>query len=161
MGMRISRHRFWAGMLVLVTGLAGSAGVPAMGFFKSQVLFSPVSGVVTLNGAPVAGAEIVQSVDWATKEGPAPRSVTSDANGRFAFDAIEGSSMAARVLPLQPSMNQRLVIRHQGVEYDAYRHGKLNYDLNGENEGKPLVLECELSRQPDFFGKFYGICRLK
>lgn len=69
--------------------------------------------------------------------------------------------MAARVLPLQPSMNQRLVIRHQGVEYDAYRHGKLNYDLNGENEGKPLVLECELSRQPDFFGKFYGICRLK
>lgn len=144
---------------VLGLGLAGITGVPVMGFFKSQVLFSPVEGVVTLHGKPVAGAEIVQELTWAAKEAPAGARALTDGAGRFSLPVIEGSSMAARMLPLQPSMTQRILIRHEGQEYIAYRHHKTNYDLNGERGGKPLTLICELTAEPKRGDGFYGICR--
>lgn len=139
--------------------LAATSGVPAMGFFKSQILFSPVEGVVTMNGQPVAAAEVVQELTWAAKEAPPGGQTMTDAAGRFAFPLIEGSSVAARLMPLQPSMNQRILIRHEGKEYIAYRHQKSNYELNGERGGKPLSLRCELTAEPVRADGFYGICR--
>ena len=64
-----------------------------------------------------------------------------------------------RLIPAQPSIRQKLVIRYQGVEYEAWSHGKHDYDANSELDGKPLRLVCDLATAPDFEGTHYGICR--
>jgi hypothetical protein len=57
------------------------------------------------------------------------------------------------------AIQQTIVIRYQGTEYVAWLHGKSSYDANTELDGHPLHLVCELTRQPDYEGKHYGICK--
>jgi hypothetical protein len=45
-------------------------------------------------------------------------------------------------------MMQAIVIRHDGIEYEAWRHTKNGYEENSEREGCPLNLHCELAHKP-------------
>lgn len=131
-----------------------------MGVFDRLVLFSEVHGTVLKDGKPVAGAELVQKVVWSDDENEiAPQRAVTDEKGAFWFPAIERSAGVRRMIPSQPMMLQKIVIHYQGVEYIAWRHGKDSYDANTELDGRPLKLVCELSRQPDFEGTHYGLCK--
>lgn len=129
-----------------------------MGLFTRLVLFSPVSGVVLRDGVPVANAEVRQEVTFFDEKIPPQRAV-SDASGRFHFSVVDRGAGFTRLMPHQPVMLQRIVIRHGGIEYVAWRHTRNSYGMNSELDGRPLRLECDLVRQPDFEGTHYGICK--
>ncbi len=131
-----------------------------MGLSSRLVLFSEVHGTVLNHGKPVQGAELVQEVVWSdNKHDVPPKQASTDAAGRFFFPAVEHSAGVTRMVPHQPVILQKIMIRYEGVEYTAWRHTKNTYDANSELDGKPLNLECELSREPDFEGTHYGICK--
>lgn len=131
-----------------------------MGVFSRLVLFSEVHGTVLKEGKPVAGAELVQTVVWSDDEDKNPTQHTAtDRNGAFEFPTIEADAGLLRLIPAQPTIQQTIVIRYQGVEYVAWLHGKGSYNANTELDGRLINLICELTRQPDYEGKHYGICK--
>lgn len=97
-------------------------------------------------------------LEAAEHKNPTQHAVT-DTHGVFRFPAIERGAGLLRLIPAQPIMLQTIVIRYQGVQYEAWRHSKDSYDPNTELDGRPSNLLCELTRQPDFEGKHYGICK--
>ena len=131
-----------------------------MGAFDRLVLFSEVHGTVLKDGKPVAGAELVQKVVWSddVNEIP-PQHTATDESGAFSLPAIERKAGLLRLIPAQPTIQQTIVIRYQGVEYVAWLHGKSSYNANTELDGRAIKLLCELTRQPDYEGKHYGICK--
>lgn len=61
----------------------------AVGCGSSQLSYAPVSGVVTVDGKPIAGAHIVFSCDDVKVDGPKPASTaTTDDSGHFAFHTL-------------------------------------------------------------------------
>lgn len=131
-----------------------------MGMFSELVLFSEVEGVVLKDGAPLEGVEIVQEITYQEPGKVPAKSTKSGVGGRFALPRVTTGGGFSRLLPGQPAILQRIVIRYEGVEYEGWRHTKNSYELNSELAGRPLRLVCELSLAPDFEGKHYGVCRV-
>lgn len=132
----------------------------AMGVFSRLVLFSQVQGIVLNEGKPVVGAELVQKVVWSDDEVEnRTQQMVTGKDGAFMFPAIESNAGLLRLIPAQPTIQQTIMIRYHGNEYLAWLHGKSSYDANTEFDGRPLHLVCELTRQPDYEGKHYGICK--
>lgn len=127
---------------------------------RELVLFSRVDGVVLKDGAPLAGVEILQEIVYREPGRVPSRTITTDASGRFSLSPVTERSGLGRLVPGQPSILQRLVIRHDGVEYEGWRHSKESFEANSELDGRPLRLVCDLSTAPDFEGKHYGVCRV-
>ncbi|WP_245965099.1 DUF4198 domain-containing protein [Trinickia dinghuensis] len=149
-----------AGLLISAVFVSGLRKGWAMGAFDRLVLFSEVRGTVLKHGAPVAGAELIQKVVWSDNENEiAPQRAVTDEKGAFRFQPITRAAWFLRLIPAQPIMLQKIVIRYEGVEYTAWRHSKNSYDADTELDGRPIRLVCELTSQPDYDGKHYGICR--
>ena len=104
------------------------------------------------------GAEIVEKVEWPGDEVPPQRAIT-DEKGTFSFPAIERNAGLRRLIPSQPMVHQTIMIHYEGVEYEAWMHGKDNYEPNTELDGRPLKFVCELTRSPEIEGTHYGICK--
>jgi len=121
-----------------------------MGFFDftKVCLYSEVSGVVTLNGKPVAGAEIVRTATW--RDNPYTDTTTTDAQGKFHLDPIFAHSILRKyVLPIEPYISQMMAIHYQGKEHLAWKVSKRGYELNDEfTDNKHHPLTCELSEEP-------------
>jgi hypothetical protein len=109
-----------------------------MGLKSKRVLFWRVRGVVTKDGAQVAGAEVEQTVLY-KEEGRTPQvTVVSDGEGKFAFAEVSAN---------------------EGQSYEGWNHGKKGKEANTEANAKPLRLVCELSGEPGVSGNSFGICR--
>jgi len=122
------------------------------------VLFSEVAGVVTRDGAPVEGAEIVQKVLYkSADEVPEVTSLTG-VDGKFSFAEISRPK-PRRWLPGEITITQSIVIHVDGVQYEGWHHGKKGDEANTELEGRPFRLVCDLSSEPDVEGNHFGICR--
>lgn len=131
-----------------------------MGLSSRLVLFSEVQGTVLKEGKPVQGARLTQEIVWSdNKNEVPPSSVSSGADGRFIFPAVERDAGMLRAVPHQPVILQKITISYDGMEYTAWRHTKNSYETNSEMDGRPLTLECELTRAADFEGTHYGICK--
>jgi hypothetical protein len=156
-GSRRGKRRFlrslWLAAALLLVFPEGST----MGLFTRLVLFSPVSGVVLKDGVPVENAEVRQEITFSDGQIPSQHAV-SDAAGSFHFPVVDRSAGFTRWVPHQPVILQRIVITYGGIEYEAWRHTRNSYGMNSELDGRPLRLECDLARQPDFEGTHYGIC---
>lgn len=134
--------------------------VHAMSLFSKRVIFSEVKGVVVHEGKPVEGAEIERSFHLATGEKGADQTRT-DASGRFSFKRITKSPGLLGLLPHEPVIGQNIVIKVGGKQYMAWQFVKHDYEDNGELDGKPLDLICDLATEPSRRGGVYGICRIK
>lgn len=128
--------------------------------FLQVCLFSEVNGVVTLEGKPVAGAELVRTAilnDKTYKD-----TATTDSEGRYHFDARFTRSINS-ILPSEPFIYQKMIIHHQGKEIRAWEVDKRNYDIDGEIK-RPLNFTCELTDQDEkkWFGPraVLGICKI-
>ena len=131
-----------------------------MALFKKKCLFSEVNGIVLSAGEPVIGAEVEQYYKWENSDRSSKKTVETDSDGHFSFAAILDNSVFTTLLPSNPVIQQKIYIRHDGNEYEAYLFMKKNYDDNGELHGKPLDLVCELNNEPSREGGFYGVCTL-
>ena len=99
---------------------------------------------------------------------------TTGSDGSFSLPAITRRSMGASVLPHQPLITQKIVIRHDGEEYPAWELQKKGYNDQGELQallkGGPhtpdtlpssIDIVCELTSKPTPKGAIYGICEFR
>ena len=134
-----------------------------MAFRPFQIcMFSEVNAVVTLQGKPVAGAEIIRTSNELDSKVYTEKT-TTDAQGRFHFDALWVFSLSG-FIPAEPMIIQHMTLKYQGVEYMGWQHVKNGYGHNHELTGnKPLNLTCELSDEPllkyQSMGNIKGICK--
>ena len=132
-----------------------------------KVLFSELRGVVLRNGAPVSGAVVERSYIWAWNKSRGSDRVVTDATGAFSLPAVTGRSLLGGILPHEPAIDQTIRIVHDGNTFEAWTFTKRNYDGNGELNGKPLRLNCDLSSEPNRTETgpagqgFFGICELR
>lgn len=132
----------------------------AMGLSRRLVLFFEVHGTVLKDGKPVQGAAVIQEVVWSDNKGDVPPTTVSSAvDGHFSFPVVERNAGMMRLVPHQPVILQKILIRYEGVEYTVWRRIRNSYEENSEMDGRPLRLECELNRAADFEGTHYGICK--
>ncbi len=154
--MRLRLKRFLVAPLAVAMILLGSQGVA----MAKMVVFSEVQGKVLHNGKPVANAVLEREFRWTWKDEVGTDSTTSNAAGGFAFPRIERSSLFASVLPHEPNIEQTILIKVDGKTYKAWMFRKRDYKLNGELDGKPIVITCHLEAEPSHHGKVFGICEL-
>lgn len=128
-----------------------------MALSSKLCLFSAVSGVVLRGGEPVVGAEVEREYLWGWKDRTRAERTHTDAEGRFTFAAATEKSMLASLMPHEPLVTQKIFIRDGGNEYKAWMFTKHNYRENGELEGRPIQLTCDLDSEPLQRGDVFGI----
>ena len=122
-----------------------ASGVFAMSLndFGRVCLFSKMSGVITLNGKPAAGAKLVRT---ANRDGVKTDETITDANGHFEFPAMFERT-AAKYLPQEFVASQIIMAHYEGKEYEMWNGVKRKPEENSESRGKPLIVECELTNE--------------
>jgi len=117
---------------------------------KTLTLFSEIRGRVMQDGKPVSGAEVERSYRWHWKDQVGADKTTTDTHGEFSFPAVTGSTFLGSLMPHEPVIEQTIIIRTGGNEYQAWKYSKHNYDANGEFPGRTLRLRCDLADAPTY-----------
>jgi hypothetical protein len=132
-------------ILVLIAFFVVTIGVYAMSIrdVGKVCLFSAMSGVITLNGKPVANALLKRTVDLSK---PKTDETRTDELGRFEFPAAFERTIT-KFLPQEFVAGQTIVVYYQGKEYELWSGVKRQPEENVESRGKPLVVQCELSTE--------------
>jgi len=117
-----------------------------MAFFSKEevVLFSPMEGVITYEGQPAEGAEVVLGIKWRSDES-SETVVHTDSAGRFELPAITDSYRPA--LPSEFVVYQDINIHYNGELFHIWVMSKREEQLFGELGGNPVNLRCELTRE--------------
>ena len=108
-------------------------------------LFSAISGVITLDGKPVAGALIQRTVDKAHTHGEVTDETTTDADGYFEMPSVWDRSLIGKVLPMEFAVHQEVLVRVDETQYKIWSGVKRKPEENAESKGKPLIVQCELN----------------
>ena len=130
--------------------------------FVKICLFSEVNGVVTLNGKPVSGVEVVRTAEMGHDNVYIDRAGTDD-QGHYHFDARFTHSVR-KIAPVEPVIFQKMVLFYQGKAYLGWQMTKRDYEINTEL-GQPINLTCGLDDEPKWRrgGRarylIQGICR--
>jgi hypothetical protein len=104
-------------------------------------LFSKISGVITLDGKPVANAKITRTVNL--NKDKVDHTYTDD-KGYFEMPAVFQRTVT-KFLPQEFVAKQEIVVRHLEKEYRIWSSVKRTPEENSEARGKDLVVECELN----------------
>lgn len=122
-------------------------GGASMAVGKTITLASAMTGqMVDASGAPAAGVTVVRTWRMNDKQGEA-RAVT-DAQGRFAFPAVEQRSFFAAILPGTPVIDQQFTHDRDGSPAMFLRLTKLSFAPDAELEGRPLNVVCRVDAEP-------------
>jgi len=106
-------------------------------------LFSKISGVITLDGKPVANAKITRTVNL--NKDKVDHTYTDD-KGYFEMPAVFQRTVT-KFLPQEFVANQEIVVRHLEKDYRIWSSVKRTPEENSEARGKDLVVECELNSE--------------
>lgn len=106
-------------------------------------LFSNMTGVITLDGKPVANARLVRTVNLSSDE---TDETTTDENGNFQLPAIFKRTVS-KYLPQEFAANQQIIVHYNDKEYRIWSGVKRKPDENTESRGKPLDVKCELNSE--------------
>lgn len=138
--------------------------VVAMSFLGiKKCVFSAVEGRVVNDGVPVVNALIKRTYKWDDEK--ITDEIKTDENGYFSLPEKYESSLWT-LFPHNPSVGQMINIYIDDKEYQAWGFRKGNYDVNGELDGKPMNLICDLNNQKkphkiNDFKSYLGICEVK
>lgn len=110
-------------------------------------LFSAISGTITLNGEPAAGAHVKRIAGKAHVEGEYTDDTFTDSNGYFSMPAIWERNLLSRVFPMEFAVAQGILVTYQEQEYWVWVSTKRSREENSESLGKSLVVQCELSSE--------------
>ena len=121
-------------------------------------LFSEISGVITLDGKPVANAKLVRTVK---KEKTIIDETTTDANGNFKMPAVFERTVT-KFLPMEFVVKQDILLTYNNKEYKIWDGVKRKEEENAESRGKPLVVKCELNSDVNHIAVngsvFFNLC---
>ncbi len=149
----------WSKALLLILGITFS-----MGTLSSElVLFSPVSGVVSMDGKPLSGAKVTHWYKW--KDEAFTQEIETDLNGKFAFKGVSKKSFFWSIFPHNPAIGQEIKISYGGETYTAWRFKKGDYELNSESNGTALFMACDLNKPEKVhsvtqLSDYFGLCEL-
>lgn len=135
--------------------------VSAMGVGTKLVLFSEVKGIVVNQGKPLARTEVVRTFHWMWNNKEYQDRTKTDELGKFTLPKFSLYSIAANVFPHEPVIHQNITIKVNAKDYKAWVASKRNYDDNGELDGQPINIICDIATKPEDQGKFYGISSLR
>lgn len=111
-------------------------------FKKTEVQLSPeVNGTVTLNGKPVAGATIQQSLSYGDKE--FNDHAITDAEGRFKFPAKSAKFRVSSMFDTW--LSQLLVVEHAGQSVKIWSTGATNTLTYDSVRQLLFNMQCELT----------------
>ncbi len=123
-------------LLILLGGIA--VGLTDIG---KVCLFSGISGVINLNGKPVAYAKVIRTV----KKGRQHQDeTTTDKKGYFSFPPIYEWSIT-KYLPVEFVVSQKIKVEYKNKVYKLWSGVKRTEEENAESRGKPLVVQCQLN----------------
>lgn len=131
-----------------------SVGAIAMSLLDAGkvCLFSGISGVITLDGKPVANARLVRTVN---KEKDKVDETTTDENGYFEMPPVFERTIS-KFLPMEFVVSQKITVYNQDQEVEVWSGVKRIPDENAESKGKPLVVKCELGLEEMNYVKVNG-----
>jgi len=129
---------------------------------KKLYLMSEISGTITLNGEPAAGAKLKRIVSKAYSRSELTDEAVTDANGYFTMPAVTQRKFIQKIFPMEFVVPSEIYVTYQDKEYFIWTSTKREPEKNTENRGKPLVVQCELSADERVFGvnssPFITIC---
>ncbi len=131
--------------LILLSGLLLLFGGTAVGLtdIGKLCIFSGISGVITLNGQPVAHAKVIRT---ASKERKHQDETTTDEKGYFSFPPMYERSIA-KFLPMEFVASQEIEVEYKGKTYRLWSGVKRKPEENTESRGKPLIVQCDLNNE--------------
>lgn len=106
-------------------------------------LFSGISGVITLDGKPVANARLVRTAD---RDGAKTDETHTDSNGYFKMPAVFERTVA-KYLPQEFVVSQEIFVHYNNNVYALWTGVKRKPEENAESRGKPLIVKCDLSSE--------------
>ena len=133
--------------------------------FMKVCLFSEMKGVVTQDGKPVAGAEIVRTAEFNDKTF-SDKTITNE-HGEFRFGELSTNSINKMFVVIEAVIAQKFVIRFDNKDYIGWQTVKRDYDSNTELGGnKNIDLACELTsektkKEKNLRVPIVGICTWK
>src|SRR5690554_5318231 len=158
--MLLYKHLKLFGFLALLT--FSTAEAVSMPIGKKLYLMSEISGTITLNGEPAAGAKLKRIVSKAYSRSELTDEAVTDANGYFTMPAVTQRKFVQKIFPMEFMVPSVIFVTYQGQEYKVWSSTKREPEKNTENRGKPLVVQCELSADERVFGvnssPFITIC---
>ena len=125
------------------------------------ILFSSVEGLVHLNGRPLSGVEVLQTVQSNRHSNvPAQKTIT-DANGIFKMSAVTMAPGLSRLSLSQEVTKQKIEFFYMGKTYEGWLFMKTDYEANTESKGQPFQLSCDLSVNADYSDSYFGVCKIE
>ena len=109
---------------------------------KEVVLFSPMEGILTLEGKPLAGVKIELKLKWYDGKENENFFTESDEKGFFNFPAV---NKTLKIGFSQLVISQEITVKHKEEETIIWYMSKFNQTEYSELGGKPVNLRCELS----------------
>ena len=141
--MLLYKHLKLFGFLALLTFSTTEAVSMPIG--KKLYLMSEISGTITLNGEPAAGAKLKRIVSKAYSRSELTDEAITDANGYFSMPAVTQHKLVQKIFPMEFVVPSNIYVNYQGKEYFVWNSIKRESGKNTENRGKPLVVQCELA----------------
>ena len=154
--MLLYKHLKLFGFLALLTFSTTEAVSMPIG--KKLYLMSEISGTITLNGEPAAGAKLKRIVSKAYSRSELTDEAVTDANGYFTMPAVTQRKFVQKIFPMEFVVPSLIFVTYQGQEYKIWSSTKREPEKNTENRGKPLVVQCELTNEQEGFmvnGSFF------
>jgi hypothetical protein len=129
--------------LVLLLIISTTRG-EAMAFFDAGKvnIFSEVNGVLVVNGEVIDGAVVSRTVTWKGSEHE--DSVTTKDGGKFIFPSMVKRDLT-KFMPSEFTAFQKITVHYQDEIIKIWETVKREPIENGELEGSPLNLKCDLS----------------
>ncbi|MGD8176853.1 DUF6795 domain-containing protein [Marinimicrobium sp. ARAG 43.8] len=115
-------------------------------------LFSEISGVITLNGEPAAGAELTRTANLNKDK---VDYTTTDDSGHFKMPAVFQRTVT-QFLPQEFVAKQEIYVSYQGTQYRMWSGVKRKPEENVESRGEPLVVHCELRLEEENYKRIDG-----
>ena len=117
----------------------------AEGSRTNPCLFSPISGTITLNGKPAAGAKLTRTAGKAHTQGELVDTAIADEQGQFEMPGVFERVLLAKFLPMEFVASQEIVVEYEGHSYKIWGGVKRDRAVYSESSGRPLVVTCELN----------------
>lgn len=123
----------------------------AMSLGEKLYLMSEISGTITFNGEPAAGAQLKRTVRKAFSRSEMTDETTADAHGYFSLPAVVQTKWIPGLIPAEFVVPSLITVTYQGTEVVVWSSTKRSPEPDTENKGRPLVVECELTGRPRGF----------
>ena len=145
---------------ILLGTLLGMSLFAGAGMAKSEeYVCSAMTGLlVHPDGSPAAATVIRRDWDWHGKSGSS--TATTDADGRFSFDAVPARRGFFGWLPMEDATSQRFYALLPGGEFNFLYIPDRSVEALHETDGKPFNVLCRLGVKADGDGFHWGTCEL-